>query len=450
MPAPSLTRRLIWTLTVAAVALWAVAALLAGNVMRSRLDQAFDGGLKETAERVLALAVDDLRDDGDEQGFRHEMHEVPQSRDDGNEYIVYQVRLADGSITLRSHDAPDQPFDVPLTEGFANSGPWRVYTIGLASGELFIQAAEALQHRSDTLWSGILSILLPVGILIPLSALGIFLAVRSGLRPVRQFSDQIGARHASNLAPIGDTGLPRELLPIAHAVDGLIGRIAAAIEAERAFAANSAHELRTPVAGSLAQTQLLVSELADQPQRDRARQIEESLLRLRAITDKLLQLSRAEAGVAASGKPVDLVPALRVLIEDVRRGARDRDVSLVIPEGLALMAAIDLDIFGIMMRNLLENALLHGEPPILVRAAPGCIAVSNGGPVVPPATLARLKTRFARGKTIAPGSGLGLAIADAIAAQAGWALELASPRPGHADGFQATVRFAAAAPPVRP
>jgi two-component system OmpR family sensor kinase len=440
MAAPSLTRRLIVTLTLAAAGLWLLAALLAADTMRSRLDAAFDGGLRETAERLLALAVENLHDDGDENDHRHEIHEVPQSAESGvGEYIVYQVRLADGSIALRSHDAPDAPFDVPLQEGLADSGAWRVYTIGTPDRSLFIQVAEAMQHRSDTLWSSILSLIIPIGVLVPLSALGIFLAIRSGLRPVRAFSSKIGALHASNLAPVGDVGLPRELLPIAHAVDGLIARVAATIEAERAFAANSAHELRTPLAGSLAQTQRLIEELEGQPSLGRARQIEASLLRLRVMAEKLLQLSRADAGIAATAERVDLVPALRLLVEDARRVGGGRHIELSVAPDTELRAAIDIDAFGIVIRNLLENAVLHGEPPITVTAGEGVIEISNRGPAIAPEALARLKTRFVRGQTGSSGSGLGLAIADTIIKQAGGSLDLLSPSPGYNDGFCARV-----------
>ena len=444
MAASSLTRRLIWTLTIAAVLLWIVAALLAANTLRTRLDDAFDGGLKETAERLLALAVDTLRDDGDESHHGHEAHEVPLYSDSGSEYIVYQVRLADGTVVLRSHDAPDAPFAAPLVRGFADSGPWRVYTIGTVPGDMFIQVAEASQHRTDSLWSSVLSLLWPIALLVPLSAFGIFLAVRSGLRPVREFSREISARHASNLAPVGDAGLPSELQPVAHAVDALLGRVRAALDAERAFAANSAHELRTPIAGSLAQTQRLIAELDDGPQRGRAEQVELSLLRLRALSDKLLQLSRADAAIAAVAEPVDLLPAVRVLVEDARRAdAAPGRIALIIGEGVGLVAPIDIDAFGIALRNLLENARLHGPAgePIRVVVEPHSIEVTNAGPVVPADKLAQLTTRFARGDTEAQGSGLGLAIADTIIRQAGGRLDLRSPAPSQPAGFSARLVF---------
>ena len=233
--------------------------------------------------------------------------------------------------------------------------------------------------------------------------------------------------------------MPRELLPIADAVDGLIARVAAAMEAERPFAANSAHELRTPLAGSLAQTQRLIEELDGSPTADRARQIEASLVRLRTMADKLLQLSRADAGIASAGRSVDLLPALRLLIEDARRANPGREITLSIAPGAGLVAPIDLDAFGIVIRNLLENAILHGRPPIEVSTDDTAIEIVNGGPVVTPEALARLKTRFVRGQTSSSGSGLGLAIADTIVRQSGGTLDLISPAPGREDGFCARI-----------
>jgi len=440
-PAPSLTRRLIWTLTLAAVVLWLLSALLAANTLRARLNDAFDGGLKETAERILSLAADSLSDDANEPHERHD-HEIPLLDQAGGEYIVYQVRSAGGAILLRSHDAPSLAFDVPLKDGFADSGSWRVYTVGAADGAVFTQVAETTVHRADSLWSSLLSLLLPIGVLVPLSSIGIYFAVRSGLRPVREFSAQIGQRHAANLSPVGDTSLPVELKPIAQAVDGLIARVRDALEAEQAFAANSAHELRTPIAGSLAQTQRLIAELGAGSARDRALQVEASLLRLRQLSEKLLQLSRAEAGIGAAPQAVDLLPALRLLVDDLGRSlSSPQSVELSLQTGARLHAPIDIDAFGIVVRNLLDNARLYGPAtePIRVDVRDGVIEISNGGSPVPAEQLAKLTSRFVRARTDTAGSGLGLAIVETLLRQAGGRLELISPIPGRTDGFCARV-----------
>lgn len=436
---PSLTRQLIWTLGVGAAVLWLVAALLTMVTLRARLDEAFDSGLQETAERLLPLAVDGFREQFREADEGDDTHEVPLYSDTAGEFLVYQVRRADGALLLRSHDAPLQPFDTPLVHGISGAGPWRVYTLGTADGGFFIQVAENASHRAESLGGSVATLVLPIGLLVPLSALGIFFAVRRGLRPVARFAQEIGTREATNLAPIGAAALPSELLPIATAVDDLILRVRLALDAERSFAANSAHELRTPIAGALAQTQRLIAELEGSSALPRARQVEASLVRLRQLSEKLLQLSRAEAGIAAVSDPVDLLPALKIVVEDARRGMSDPS-RLLLDLPPQLRARIDLDAFGIVLRNLLDNAQRHGAPGgrILVSVeAPATLTVTNSGPIVPPDKLAALTQRFVRGHTSAEGSGLGLAIVETIVTQAGGKLQLLSPVPGQEDGFYA-------------
>ncbi|MGC5198748.1 sensor histidine kinase, partial [Aphanothece microscopica] len=109
-----------------------------------------------------------------------------------------------------------------------------------------------------------------------------------------------------------------------------------------------------------------------------------------------------------------------------------------------VMSDLDPDAFGILLRNLIENALRHGEEahPIEVTLSPeGLLTVANDGPVVPTETIARLTARFERGGSDREGSGLGLAIVAAIAERLGSELILQSPRPGHSRGFKAAVRL---------
>ncbi|SHF09992.1 two-component system, OmpR family, sensor kinase [Kaistia soli DSM 19436] len=434
----SLTRRLILWLTLGATVLWLCGALFAAAVLQHQLQAAFDGGLRETAERLLPLAVEGM-DGGAHDG--DESLEIPVFDAADGEYIVYQVRNAKGQILVRSFDAPMEPFKAPLANGFSEDDGWRILTIGTQDGRFFIHVAEQLSHRSETLVGSIATLVLPIAALIPLSAIGIFLIVRAALRPLGAFSAEISRRDARNLAPIETGTLPVELAPMGAAVQALIARLAAAFEAERSLAANSAHELRTPIAGSLAQTQRLLAELKGQPAEARARQVEDSLRRLRRLSEKLLELARADSGMSGTAKPRDLMPALRLVVDDTRRAMADaRRLRLDIVEGASLLTPLDVDAFGIAMRNLLENALLHGDvaAPVTVAVPEDrVVAVTNGGPAVAPERLALLTRRFERGDTRAEGSGLGLAIVDQIIGNAGGQLQLVSPASGRIDGFEA-------------
>lgn len=106
------------------------------------------------------------------------------------------------------------------------------------------------------------------------------------------------------------------------------------------------------------------------------------------------------------------------------------------------MSRMDADVFAILVRNLVENALKHGDakaPVEVSLSSDGVLSVVNGGPIVAADVLGRLTQPFVRGATSSDGTGLGLAIADSIAAGAGARLQLLSPATNRSDGFEARV-----------
>jgi two-component system OmpR family sensor kinase len=240
--------------------------------------------------------------------------------------------------------------------------------------------------------------------------------------------------------------LPAELLPIASALNRLIERVRAALDAERQFSANSAHELRTPIAGALAQTQRLIESTRDAQARLDGRKIEATLRRIADLAEKLMQLARAEAGIAAAEAPIEIVPVLKLVLADAEARARSpRQIRLKIAPGAeTLTAQINVDALGIAFRNLIDNALLHSPPDAVVEVEVSddrTVAIRNAGPIVPPQALDRLRHRFERGATRASGSGLGLAIVDTMMKQIGGELQLHSPATGWRDGFEAVLRL---------
>ncbi|MDC9822768.1 HAMP domain-containing sensor histidine kinase [Devosia sp. ZB163] len=440
MSTTSITRRLVVTLTIGATALWLIGSLVTILLVQDALQRTLDGGLRETAERLLPLAVDGLTDDGDGDRDAEGYHE-PMLESGRGEYVVYQVR-SPTHVLMRSHDAPTQPFAAPLAEGFVTAPPWRIYTTGDARSGLFIQVAESEDRRNTALWGSVAALLIPLLLLIPASIFGIRYAVDRGLAPLRLLGEEVGRRDVANLELVGMPDAPTELKPMIRAIDGLLLRLRAAFEAERALAANSAHELRTPIAGSLAQTQRLVEELDGHPAQARARNVEGTLHRLSALASKLLALSRAESGVARLPSPIDLIPAVDLTLGDAARTLGARLIVVRRPKA-HLAGALDLDALGIVMRNLIENAVKHGSTggPITVTIGENVLDISSEGPIVSPERLGMLVRRFERGDATSDGSGLGLAIVDTILQQVGGTLELRSPAIGRDSGFTARVAF---------
>lgn len=439
----SITGPLILALTTVMVVFWLAAIGLSIRVMQHEFDEIFDGAQQETTERLLALILDDLNQSTKIDPYSMAKFDAAARR----EYLTYQVRDASGKVMLHSNDAPAEPFDAPLTTGFHDTPTARIFTDMAADGSLFLQVADRFKNRREAVRESAVTLLIPLVALIPASIFAIWFIVGRALRPIDALRRDIGTKDGGNMAKIDTQSLPVELRPIARSVNLLLGRLRDALEAEREFTANSAHELRTPIAGALAQTQRLAEELPPGATQDRVQQVEASLVNLGRLAEKLLQLSRAEAGIGGSASPVDLRPVLEMVVTDFQRDSSTNGrLRYSAAPDARLVRNADVDAFGIAARNLIENALIHGDPALPVTVSlddNGIVRIVNGGPPVREADMAVLKKRFGRGKTTASGSGLGLAIADRIVTQMGGTLELLSPATGDQAGFEAKMTLPA-------
>lgn len=422
--------------------IWAGAAWATAVLLRHGIEDVFDSSLQETAQRLLPLAVLDIvgREDEDVAGQRLG---AIRSHD---ELLTYVIRDDKGKILLRSHAADLSvfpPYDGP---GFGRTATHRLYSEEALQGTVRITMAEPLAHRAQVVRDVQIGLGLPILLVIPAAFAAVALAVRRSTRPLRAFREQLETRSERDLGPVASDELPSELAPLASALNALLRRLRAAFEAERSLAANTAHELRTPLAGAIAQAQRIRKETTDPQIEQRAADIEATLKRLTARSERLMQLARAEGSRLRLDEMSDLRATLRAVVDDLGRNMpRDR-VSLHMPAD-PVMSDIDPDAAGILCRNLIENALRYGSQlsPVEVTLDPdGLLTVSNDGPVVPPEMLAKLADRFERGGTSARGGGIGLSIVSAIADRIGSQLVLRSPRRDTQSGFEASVKFATA------
>jgi len=451
----------VW-LSAGMLVFWLGGAVISTAVLRSKLEDAFDETLRQSAIRLLPLANRDVDDNGRVRGpvprlLREEIRGRGRRGDDAAvadqpplaiESFTYLVFDEDGDIRVRADDAPTMLPALPAADGFMFVDGQRAFKSTDRRNGTGILVLETTNARREALWGAVAGLLWPLAALLPLVGLGIWQAVRIAMLPVQRLSRDVALRSGANLSPLNDDDQPAELAPIAREIEGLLGRLRAAMEAERTFAASSAHELRTPIAGALAQTQRLARELGDHASAPRLREIENSLRGLSELSEKLLQLSRLEAGFARSETASDLGPVLDLVIRDfAAQSSTAGRVRFQRHGDGRLVQRINPDAFAIAVRNLIQNALIHGaaDGTVFVEAGPGAVVrVRNHGPVVPPEVMARLTERFSRGTTRASGTGLGLAVVATIMAQTGGTLRLSSPAEGFGDGFEAVLAFGTA------
>jgi len=434
----SLQARLGLSLGLVLTVLWLLASTVTAVIVRGEMNEVFDSALRETAERILPLAVTDIvgRED---QGITQRLAPIREH----DEFFTYLVRDAEGRILLQSHAADPAVFPLWDGPGFRQSATHRLYSDAALQDTIRITVAEPLAHRTAVAREIQMGLGLPLLIVLPVALIAIILAVRFSLDPLRRFRSRLEARGARDLSEVPAEGLPTEIGPLAETLNSLLARLREAFEAERSFAANAAHELRTPLAGAIAQAQRLRSETSEPVTEARAAEIEATLKRLTRLSERLMQLARAEGGRLRMDRSGDLKAVARVVVDDLERASTKDRIALTLPS-TAVMSDIDPDAFAILCRNLVENALRHGAENTTVQVAltaDGLLSVANDGPVLPLNTLDRLTARFERANASADGSGLGLAIVAAIADRIGSSLVLESPRPGASSGFQASLRL---------
>lgn len=136
------------------------------------------------------------------------------------------------------------------------------------------------------------------------------------LQPLQR---DLAGRAATELQPVRADAAPEELQPLVQTLKSRRGRVRELLEAERLFAARSAHELRTPLAAARAQAQRLAVETNDAAARERAHRLVAQLDRLTALATRLLQLARIESGVALAREPVDLAQLAQLVVDELRR-----------------------------------------------------------------------------------------------------------------------------------
>jgi signal transduction histidine kinase len=327
--------------------------------------------------------------------------------------------------------------------------------------------ASAVQRNTDALHQGLLRSAIVLAIMAAGSiALGWLVAGRV-LRPLRTMTAttrQISERNLHERLAL--PGPKDELKDLADTVDDLLSRLEAAFGAQQRFVANAAHELRTP----MTLWRALLEETLTDPDAtiDSFRATSRRLLALgeeqERLLESLLTLASSERGLVRR-EPFDLA----ALVEAVLRDLPPEAVTLglrIDTEPAPAPAAGDAALAARLVRNLLDNAVSHNVPGGQVQIRTGTapdgsfLAVTNDGPVIPPAEVGRLFEPFQRlgtDRTIHDNHhGLGLSIVRAIATahgatvqaearpDGGLAVEVLFPGPG----FPVRARDTSEAPPL--
>src|SRR5206468_7627192 len=137
-----------------------------------------------------------------------------------------------------------------------------------------------------------------------------------GLKPLARVADAVASRSPTSLEPLRDEGLPDEVRPLVHALNGLLQRVDHGLDVQKSFIADAAHELRTPLTAVHLQAQLAERAATDAERRAALGDLKAGLERATRLSEQLLTLAREEPGVAERPfTPVDVHALARDVIQ---------------------------------------------------------------------------------------------------------------------------------------
>lgn len=436
----SLRRRLLGLLLGGVAACWLLMLVLSYVDAHHEVDELFDAQLAQAGQALLALAGRNAGPVEEIGGAAHKYQ--PRLR--------FQIWDASGSLLLRSANAPDTP--LTGSDGFSETsgddGHWRYFSQWSADRRLQVQVAEDHRVRDDLIGHIARRLLQPALFGLPLLGLWVWVGTRRGLSALDEVAAQIAARSPQQSQPLLPATAPEEIRPMLEALNGLLARVDRALENERRFTADAAHELRTPLAALQAQLQVALRAGGTDEREVALAKLQAGLARAAHLVDQMLQLVRLdpESGMAEA-EEIDLGELAAMVCAELGAGilARELDFELLAEPGVTVRGRPDW--LRVLIRNLVDNAVRYTPAGGRLQVTVGgqgkaALAVADSGPGIPAAERANVLRRFQRlGRSEQPGSGLGLSIVLRIAELHGARLELADAEFG---GLLATVTFPAA------
>jgi two-component system OmpR family sensor kinase len=326
-----------------------------------------------------------------------------------------------------------------------NGRDWRVFT--LSQADKTIQVAAPVSLRRDRAVSMALRILVPIVAAIPLFALLVFLIVGEGLKPLGEIAAAIRRRAPTSLEPLQAAELPEEVRPMVSELNGLLERLREAIETQKRFTADAAHELRSPLTALQLQIQLVERARSREELRDALEQLKAGARRASRLVEQMLTMARlAPEATLQEPAALDLDRLAASVVAEFGPLAEAKAIELRLGRVEPARAIGQEQALHTLAGNLVDNAIRYTPPGgrvvvgVWSEEGGAVLDVKDTGPGIPAEERQRVFDRFYRlpGSGV-EGSGLGLAIVQQIADA--HRAEITLGESENARGLKVTVRF---------
>jgi len=468
--APALSTRVLRHVMLPLALMWLAGTLVTFGVASFFTQQAFDRALLDDAYSIAS----NVRAGPDGKvALQLSPRELTAALFDQAETVFYAVLRPDGSLLSGYAIGAVQP------------APGEAYRFSEVEHQGRLVRAVVLRHQVDgadaarggdyrvmvahtTITRGALAkrvllyATLPQVLLLALLALWLWRGVARDLAPLVSLHDTLEKRDASDLSPVAVPPTAREIERLGQAVNALFGRLDGSVRAQREFAGNVAHELRTPLAGIRALVEYGLHHASPEVWREQLQRIGASEARASHRVDQLLALALADENDAVLQREsvrLDVLVQEAVLRHLAKADARGVDLGargLDEGEPRDFTVLADAALVEGILDNLIDNALRYGGRTITVeleadaKGGTCALAVADDGPGIPEADRRALMQRWAQGPDghrLGQGAGLGLAIVARYAQLLSARLVLESATP-QGTGLRVGLRLGLAPQPV--
>ncbi|WMD22118.1 ATP-binding protein [Achromobacter seleniivolatilans] len=369
---------------------------------------------------------------------------APQSK---NALLAFD--LTSGRLVFSSIDAPSTSIAELGKSGFStryvDADGWRVYSAIDAEARTQVVVASPLslsqQQFRDRFSFGAL-----ITFILVLAVGGVAILISSiALKPVSAITRSLRQRDVMDLSPLCEKHVPIEIRPLIVALNQQHIRLKTAMENERTFLSNAAHELRTPLAVLTVQTENALRTDDIDEVKALLRKIAATTQRSSRLAEQLLDLARMESSdVSMAPKTLDLSAVVELVSRDIQMIAVEKSQRILMDLNPCLVQG-NIDLIGILVRNLLDNACRYTQHAgcILVQCGnidgEARLTVMDDGPGVPLHEREKIFDRFYRVPGSAgQGSGIGLSLVARIAHQHQAKIEILAGIAGNGVAFSIT------------
>ena len=350
---------------------------------------------------------------------------LPKSQKSKNDARIH-IRTS----TQQPSDQKDLPPAAHLPDGFHtlaesdDDDTYRVYIHTTEQGKVIIYQEN--EYRDDLAQSIAWHSTAPILATIPLAIALLIGQIRRALRPLRQQSQELQQRQATNLAPLTPQQAPSEIQGFIHAINQLLHRTHQAMQQQQRFIADAAHELRTPTTALSLQAERLAEHNLPPELQAQIGSLKTTIARSHQLQEQLLTLARSQTSPEQSDSAqipsTPIQPIFQRIIQDLHHlaQAKNQDIGVTSSENPSLSIS-EIDLYT-LVKTLADNAIRYTPAGSQIdlssqsQANHTIIIIEDNGNGIPTIERQRVFDPFYRilgsGEQ---GTGLGLSIAQTIA-----------------------------------